>query len=135
MKPNVGDYCVLTIDGVNARRTKNRLRNAAIGGTVGWLALPWIIPGEAIGVAGATTFGVSEAAQAAVGSFIGGITGANFVKELAKGMVGEVVAIDTSVFPHMADVVWKWETDDGTCKVVHKRHRLSHLQKVNTIND
>ena len=94
IKLKVIDYVVLTHEGVNARSTKNRIRNAAIGATVGWFALPLIIPGEAIGIAGATTFGISEAAQAAVGSFIRGITGANFVRELSKGLIGQIVEID-----------------------------------------
>ena len=134
MKPKVGDYCVLTPAGVNARRTKNRLRNAGIGATVGWFALPLIIPGEAIGIAGASTFGVSEAAQAAVGSAIGGITGANFVKELASGMVGRVLEIDYQENPQMADVAWKWKQEDGKTKIVHKRHKLEHLQKIESVD-
>ena len=135
IKPQVGDYCVLLTAGVNARRNKNRLRNAGIGATVGWFALPLIIPGEAIGIAGATTFGVSEAAQAAVGGFIGGITGANFVKELASGMVGRVLEIDFQESPQMADVAWKWKQEDGKIKIVHKRHRLEHLQKIESVGN
>ena len=134
MKPKVGDYCVLTADGVNARRTRNRIRNAGIGATVGWFALPFIIPGEAIGIAGASTFGVSEAAQAAVGSAIGGITGANFVKELASGMVGEVVSINYDKYPQIADVVWRWKQEDGAIKIVHKKHKLEHLQKIECVD-
>ena len=134
MKPTVGDYCVLTSEGVNARRTRNRIRNAAIGGTLGWIALPLIIPGEAIGIGGTLTFGVSETAQAAVGSVIGSITGANFVKELTAGMAGEVVSINYDKFPQMADVLWRWKQEDGTVKIVHKRHKLRHLQKIQSIS-
>ena len=90
-----------------------------------------IIPGEAIGIAGATTFGVSEAAQAAVGSFIGGITGANFVRELSKGLIGQIIEIDyQDGQDSAADVVWRWKKDDGSVQVVHKQHLLKHLQKV-----
>ena len=125
------DYVVLTHEGVNARRTKNRIRNAAIGTTVGWFALPLIIPGEAIGIAGATTFGISEAAQAAVGSFIGGITGANFVRELSKGLIGQIVEIDYQDGQvSAADVMWRRKKDDGSVQVVHKQHLLRHLQKI-----
>lgn len=131
MNLKVGDYVVLTHEGVNARRTKNRIRNAAIGATVGWFALPLIIPGEAIGVAGATTFGVSEAAQAAVGSFIGGITGANFVKELEKGLAGQIVEIHYPAGSDgIADVVWKWKKEDDSTQVIHKQHLLKHLQQI-----
>ena len=131
MKLKVDDYVVLTHEGVNARRTKNRIRNAAIGATVGWFALPLIIPGEAIGIAGATTFGISEAAQAAVGSFIGGITGANFVRELSKGLIGQIVEIDYQDGQvSAADVMWRRKKDDGSVQVVHKQHLLRHLQKI-----
>ena len=133
MKLKAGDYVVLTHEGVNVRRTRNRIRNAAICATVGWFALPLIIPGEAIGVAGATTFGVSEAAQAAVGSFIGGITGANFVKELEKGLVGQVIEVHSQTESNdVADVVWKWKKEDGSIQVVHKQHLVKHLQKIKT---
>ena len=116
IKLKVIDYVVLTHEGVNARRTKNRIRNAAIGATVGWFALPLIIPGEAIGIAGATTFGISEAAQAAVGSFIRGITGANFVRELSKGLIGQIVEIDYQDGQvSAADVMWRRKKDDGFC--------------------
>ena len=126
-----GDYCVLTNEGVNARRTRNRIRNAVVGAGVGWFALPLIIPGEAIGIAGASTFGVSEAAQAAVGSFIGGITGANFVKELSKGIIGQVYRIDNSPDSEpMAVVQWTWKQEDGKTRIVYKSHKLKHLQKV-----
>ena len=134
IKLKVIDYVVLTHEGVNARRTKNRIRNAAIGATVGWFALPLIIPGEAIGIAGATTFGISEAAEAAeaaVGSFIGGITGANFVRELSKGLIGQIVEIDYQDGQvSAADVMWRRKKDDGSVQVVHKQHLLRHLQKI-----
>ena len=134
MDLKAGDYVVLTHEGVNARRTKNRIRNAVIGAGVGWWALPFIIPGEAIGIGGAATFGVSETVQAAVGSFIGGITGANFVKELAKGMVGQIVNIQRQVGQDAhADILWRWEKDDGSIQVVHKQHLLKHLQKIRVV--
>ena len=134
--PKVNDFCILTEKGIRARRNKNRIRNALIGATVGWVALPAIIPGEAIGVAGAATFGVSEGVQAAVGSAIGGITGANFLNELKKGLIGQVVDIDYSIQPEPeAEVLWKYKQKDGSTKVFTKRHKLQHLQKINTINE
>ena len=96
--------------------------------------LPLVIPGEAIGIAGATLFRVSEAAQAAVGSVIGCITGANFVKELARGMVGRVLEINYQQTPQMVDFAWKWEQEDGATKIVFKRYRLDHLQKIGSVN-
>ena len=132
----VNDFVVLTDEGIRARRNKNRLRNALIGGTVGWFALPAIIPGEAIGVAGAATFGVSEGMQAAIGSAIGGITGANFLNELKKGLIGQVVSIDYSTQPDPeADVLWKLNQKDGSAKVFTKRHKLKHLQKILIVDE
>ena len=107
-----------------------------IGGTVGWFALPAIIPGEAIGVAGAATFGVSEGMQAAIGSAIGGITGANFLNVLKKGLIGQVVSIDYSTQPDPeADVLWKLNQKDGSSKVFTKRHKLKQLQKILIVDE
>ena len=134
--PKENDFCVLTEEGIRARRNKNRIRNALVGATVGWIALPAIIPGEAIGIAGAATFGVSEGVQAAVGGAIGGITGANFLNELKRGLIGQVVNIDYSSQPEpLAEVLWKYKQKDGTTKVFTKRHKLKHLQKINTIDE
>ena len=49
-------------------------------------------------------------------------------------MVGQIVNIKREDGQDAyADILWRWEKDDGSIQVVHKQHLLKHLQKIRVV--